>query len=96
MARNRSLIILRTQIPIKALTDIIALRRDSNFSSFPAEVLFLTSSSLTMSVSISEPRSRAYLKKSSVEFNVGIGNRAAIERERALEAVNRISGIQRG
>jgi hypothetical protein len=49
-----------------------------------------------MSVSISEPRSRARLKKSSVEFNVGIENKAAIKRESALEAVNRISGIQRG
>ena len=29
-------------------------------------------------------------------FNVGIENGAAIERESALEAVNRISGIQRG
>jgi hypothetical protein len=28
------------QMPIKASTDAIALRRDSNFSSFPAEVLF--------------------------------------------------------
>jgi hypothetical protein len=49
-----------------------------------------------MSVSISEPRSRARLKKFSAEFDVGIENGAAIERERALEAVDRISGIQRG
>ena len=49
-----------------------------------------------MSVSISEPRSRARLKKSSVEFDVGIENGVAIERESALEAVDRISGIQRG
>ena len=49
-----------------------------------------------MSVSISEPRSRARLKKSSVEFDVGIENGAAIERENALKAVDRISGIQRG
>jgi hypothetical protein len=35
------------------------------------------------------------LKKSSAEFDVGIENGAAIERERALEAVDRISGIQR-
>jgi hypothetical protein len=48
-----------------------------------------------MSVSISEPRSRARLKKSSVEFDVGIENGAAIERENALKAVDRISGIQR-
>ena len=51
-----------------------------------------------MEASISEPRSRARLKKSSAEFDVGIENGAAIERERerALEAVDRISGIQRG
>ena len=54
-----------------------------------------------MSVSISEPRSRARLKKSSAEFDVGIENGAARARERAreretLEAVDRISGIQRG
>ena len=49
-----------------------------------------------MSISISEPRSRARLKKSSVEFDVGIENGAAIERESALKAVDRISGIQRG
>jgi hypothetical protein len=36
------------------------------------------------------------LKKSSAEFDVGIENGAAIERERELEAVDRISGIQRG
>jgi hypothetical protein len=29
-----------SQISIKVLTDAIALRRDSNFSSFPAKVLF--------------------------------------------------------
>jgi hypothetical protein len=29
-----------SQMPIKAPTDAIALRRDGNFSSFPAEVLF--------------------------------------------------------
>jgi hypothetical protein len=49
-----------------------------------------------MSVSILEPRSRAHLKKSLVKFDVGIENRAAIKRERALKVVNRISGIQRG
>jgi hypothetical protein len=36
------------------------------------------------------------LKKPSAEFDVGIENGAAIERESALEAVDRISGIQRG
>jgi hypothetical protein len=48
-----------------------------------------------MSVSISEPRLRARLKKPSVEFDVDIENEAAIEREResAPEAVDRISGI---
>jgi hypothetical protein len=51
-----------------------------------------------MSVSISEPRSRARLKKPSVKFDVGIENEIAIEKEResAPKAVNRISGIQRG
>jgi hypothetical protein len=46
-----------------------------------------------MSVLISEPRSRARLKKSLAEFDVGIKNKVAIERESALKAVNRISGI---
>jgi hypothetical protein len=36
-----------------------------------------------MSVSISEPHSRARLKKFSAEFDVGIENGVAIERERA-------------
>jgi hypothetical protein len=51
-----------------------------------------------MSVSISEPRSRARLKRLSAEFDVGIESGVAMwrERERALEAVDRISGIQRG
>ena len=49
-----------------------------------------------MTILISEPRSRARLKKSSVEFDVGIENGAAIERESARKAVDRISGIQRG
>jgi hypothetical protein len=48
-----------------------------------------------MSVLISEPRSRARLKKPLAKFNVGIKNRAQIKRKRALKAVNRISGIQR-
>jgi hypothetical protein len=46
-----------------------------------------------MSVLFSAPRSRARLKKSSAEFGVGIENGAA--RERKLEAVDRITGIQR-
>jgi hypothetical protein len=50
-----------------------------------------------MPVSISESRSRVRLKRSSAELEVGIENGAAIGREgeRALEAVDRISGIQR-
>jgi hypothetical protein len=47
-----------------------------------------------MSVSFSAPRSRARLKKPSAEFGVSIENGAA--RERELEAVDRITGIQRG
>jgi hypothetical protein len=49
-----------------------------------------------MFVLISKPRLQARLKKFSVKFDVDIENKAAIKRERALEAVNRISGIQRG
>ena len=49
-----------------------------------------------MSVSFSAPRSRARLKKTLAEFGVGIENGAARERERELEAVDRITGIQRG
>ena len=47
-----------------------------------------------MSVLFPEPRSRAHLKKASAGFGVGIENGAAIEREREriLEAVDRISG----
>jgi hypothetical protein len=49
-----------------------------------------------MSVSFLAPRLRARLKKSSVEFGVGIENGAARERERELKAADRITGIQRG
>jgi hypothetical protein len=52
-----------------------------------------------MSVLFSEPRSRARWKKPSAEFSVGIENgadRENREREREREAVDTITGIQRG
>jgi hypothetical protein len=72
-----------SRISIEGPTDAIALRQDGNF--LRSRLKFsLTSSSLTMSVSISESRSPARLKRSPARYEVGIENGAATGRgERA-------------
>jgi hypothetical protein len=78
---------------IKGPTDAIALRRDSYYSSFPAEVPFnflVIDVRLILSAAFMGP-----LEK-SLQLSLASASRMEQrERERELEAVDRITGIQR-